>query len=215
MTRILPEFVIGAASEEAVSVEKVAAFVTRDREGRVDQRELLVFRHDNPTAGIQVPAGTIEPGESPREAVLREVAEEAGLTELAVIGEPHRAPLELGDGEWYLALHQDGRETMEGLGLARPVVRIKREEASRILLEGEPWTGGTVEWWASRTAITRDVRRWLFHLRVIGHLPDRWERAFDRPRPWTFYWVPVGEDPPLIGRQSHWLTLTRPKLLDT
>ena len=38
-------------------VEKAFAYITRDD-------ELLVFRHvDSPEAGIQVPAGTIEPGE--------------------------------------------------------------------------------------------------------------------------------------------------------
>jgi 8-oxo-dGTP pyrophosphatase MutT (NUDIX family) len=198
-----------------VFVEKVAAFVTRDRDDPAGRREFLVFRHDNPAAGIQVPAGTVEPGESPREAVLREVAEEAGLTGLIVVGEPKRAPLELRDDEWYLALNHGGRETIERLELARPIVRIKREETDRVLLEGEVWTGGSVEWWASRTTITRDVRRSLFHLQVTDRLPDRWERAFDRPQPWVFYWVPVEEEPPLVGRQSQWLALMRPQLLDS
>ena len=35
-----------------------------------------------PEAGIQVPAGTIEPGENPRDAVMREASEETGLAEL-------------------------------------------------------------------------------------------------------------------------------------
>lgn len=46
---------------------------------------LLVFRHvDFPEAGIQVPAGTLEEGESPGEAVLREAREETGLDNLEV-----------------------------------------------------------------------------------------------------------------------------------
>lgn len=43
---------------------------------------LLVFTHDDvplEITGVQVPAGTIEPGESPEEAVVREVLEETGL----------------------------------------------------------------------------------------------------------------------------------------
>ena len=52
-------------------INKVLAYVTRgDR--------LLVFKHrDFPEAGLQVPAGTIEEGESPHDAVLREVTRKA------------------------------------------------------------------------------------------------------------------------------------------
>ncbi len=56
-------------------LEKAFAYITRDD-------ELLVFRHvDFPEAGIQVPAGTIGPGESMEAAVLREAREETGLHE--------------------------------------------------------------------------------------------------------------------------------------
>lgn len=53
-------------------VDKAFAYVTNGE-------HLLVFRHaDFPEAGIQVPAGTIQPGEAPLHAVLREVREESG-----------------------------------------------------------------------------------------------------------------------------------------
>lgn len=61
--------------------QKVVCYVVRD--GR-----LLVFRHlDEPweESGLQVPAGTIEPGESAEAAALREAREETGLTELRVV----------------------------------------------------------------------------------------------------------------------------------
>ncbi len=58
-------------------VEKVVAYITH--RGR-----LLVFRHTHvPEAGIQVPAGTIEPGEDPAVAVLREAEEESGLSQFS------------------------------------------------------------------------------------------------------------------------------------
>ncbi len=48
---------------------------------------LLVFSHPAaPEAGIQVPAGTVEPGERPETAVLREACEETGLSDLELSG---------------------------------------------------------------------------------------------------------------------------------
>lgn len=59
-------------SNDVTFVQKSCAYVTRAG------RELLVFEgpeHD----GLQVPKGTIEFGETPREALHREVMEESGL----------------------------------------------------------------------------------------------------------------------------------------
>lgn len=66
---------------------KVVAYITRaDR--------LLVFTHPlSPEAGIQVPAGTLEAGESPEVGALREAQEETGLTYLTIktfLGEKDR-----------------------------------------------------------------------------------------------------------------------------
>jgi 8-oxo-dGTP pyrophosphatase MutT (NUDIX family) len=56
--------------------EKVIAYITQGN-------KLLVFRHTAYLeAGIQVPAGTTNPGEQPGQAVLREAYEETGLEDL-------------------------------------------------------------------------------------------------------------------------------------
>jgi 8-oxo-dGTP pyrophosphatase MutT (NUDIX family) len=61
--------------------EKVVCYIVRgDR--------LLVFRHLDQLwdeAGLQVPAGSIEPGESPEAAAVREAAEETGLDGFRVV----------------------------------------------------------------------------------------------------------------------------------
>jgi 8-oxo-dGTP pyrophosphatase MutT (NUDIX family) len=60
------------ATADGSYVQKACAYITRNNE------ELLVFEgpeHD----GLQVPKGTIEPGEDPRTAVFREIVEESGL----------------------------------------------------------------------------------------------------------------------------------------
>lgn len=70
---------------------KVYAYIT-------DGDRLLVFRHPfEPEAGIQVPGGTVEPGEHADMAVMREAWEETGLEHLMMarfLGstEFHRAP---------------------------------------------------------------------------------------------------------------------------
>ena len=56
---------------------KVLAYIFRTIK---DQKELLVFDHkDFDDVNPQVPAGTVEEGESNDEAILREVFEESGL----------------------------------------------------------------------------------------------------------------------------------------
>lgn len=67
------------------------------------QQRLLVFSHPYASeAGIQVPAGTIEAGETPEEAVLREAFEETGLTGLVLdtfLGEQERDVTDFGRNE--------------------------------------------------------------------------------------------------------------------
>src|SRR5687768_12307239 len=65
------------ASSSLPSLNKVLAYITRLRGGGY---ELLVFRHrDFPEAGVQVPAGTVEPDEDLVTALMREVEEETGV----------------------------------------------------------------------------------------------------------------------------------------
>ncbi len=56
---------------DATYVQKACAYITRGR-------ELLVFEGPG-HEGLQIPKGTVEGNESPRETLFREVVEESGL----------------------------------------------------------------------------------------------------------------------------------------
>jgi len=77
--------------------QKVVAYIVRD--GRI-----VVFRHGDDESldesGIQVPAGTINPGELPADAALREAYEETGLPGLRLVRY-------LGAGEYDMRPAQD------------------------------------------------------------------------------------------------------------
>ena len=52
----------------------------------IDDNRLLVL--ERPTRGeVRLPKGHVEPGETPREAALREVREEAGYADVEIIGD--------------------------------------------------------------------------------------------------------------------------------
>ena len=63
----------------AKQVHKVVPIVIRRREGL----EILAFRH--PQAGTQLVKGTLEDSERPEDAALRELAEESGIGDAAVV----------------------------------------------------------------------------------------------------------------------------------
>ncbi|TQR17704.1 NUDIX hydrolase [Psychrobacillus vulpis] len=62
-------------------IKKAYGYVTRIREGKT---QVLVFRHSNAEAGIQIPKGTVKPKEDTYNAVIREIEEETGLRNFKV-----------------------------------------------------------------------------------------------------------------------------------
>jgi len=62
------------------AIHKVTCFITRPGQ---QGPELLLFEH--PSEGVQIPAGTVNPGEEIEIAACREAAEESGLVGLQLL----------------------------------------------------------------------------------------------------------------------------------
>src|SRR5690606_28143808 len=88
-------------------VDKAIAYITRG------DRFVVFEEPDSPLVGIQVPGGTVEPGESLEAAVLREAYEETGLTDLRLVRslgvQLHRRPSERIHRQHYF--HLDRKST--------------------------------------------------------------------------------------------------------
>jgi thiosulfate/3-mercaptopyruvate sulfurtransferase len=74
------------ATDPTPNVRKAFAYITRSS---VQEMELLVFAHTDPELGIQVPKGTVEAGETPAEAALREGLRRDGLNGARADALPH------------------------------------------------------------------------------------------------------------------------------
>ena len=65
--------------------QRVVAYVTRERHGRTELLTIEAERY--PEEGIQLPAGRLDAGETLEEGLLRELAEETGLTRVRIVRE--------------------------------------------------------------------------------------------------------------------------------
>lgn len=203
------------------SIQKVTGFVTRQRPGRC--AELLVFQH--PTAGIQLPAGTVEEGESLEVAAYREVAEETGLTQVRMVqhlglmradlGEEKKAILQatvpligpfaeapaLG---WTLGRGNSCRITDEVNGFAETVY----EETD--LNTSPPTVRIRVSGWVPTSVLTQHLERHFYHFVSLGKTPERWVQEAERR--FECYWTPLTPKPELVPGQDEWIDCVYDKL---
>ncbi|HEV8639334.1 MAG TPA: NUDIX domain-containing protein [Chloroflexota bacterium] len=187
-------------------LDKVTGFVTRGQ-------ELLVFLH--PRAGVQLPAGTVEPGESVQAAVLREVREEAGLDDLRIVGLLDTFP-ETPPPGWAACTRRVWVRSGPGRGTRVPLwcrrgtpARVLERRGAHVRIAGQ---GSDLVGWVPADALTSDLRRHLFHLVPLGPTRHTWTTRTDRHR-FRLYWVPLTDDPGLVPGQAAWLDRVRHRLL--
>lgn len=196
-------------------LEKVTAFILRHTpDGRT---QIAVLRH--PHAGLQIPAGTLEPGETPEQAVRREAAEETGLSTFDTVAQvgvedtrladPARVVLtdtavytrpdvtsgvraQLKRGLW---LQITGRHTA---GWAQ----IYWEETDRY--PDPQYVTASVMGWVPDRVVCADVRRYYFRLAFTGQAPARWHTFSDDHR-FEIFWATLSADLDIIDSQQPWL----------
>jgi 8-oxo-dGTP pyrophosphatase MutT (NUDIX family) len=193
---------------------KVTSFVVR---GAGRAREVLLLRH--PFAGVQFPAATVEAGEAPETAALREAAEETGLTGFGPARAAGETVEELAAPQWLVAapapvsFRPDGSRPDWADIVIRPGLTVREERAAggfvQVTLEEADQVPETrymtfrLTGWVPAAALTRVRRRFFFVLPFEGETPAEWDHT-DEGHRWTLFWAPVATLPPIIPPQDQW-----------
>lgn len=195
-------------------MEKVTALILRPAKGQ--KVEILIFRH--PTAGLQIPAGTVNIGEAPEAAVLREVEEETGLTEVRIVRKLGVEKIELPADQAVLkeSLHPymepSPSATQLDIELGRGwVVNIgeRKGRFTQITYTETKHTGkkqiSTATGWVPTAMLDTKMTRHFYWLQPRSETPPRWQWSSDLGYVFDLRWTPLSPAPNLIEHQRPWL----------
>ena len=198
-------------------VQKVTAFIVRERDG---VKELLVFKH--PTAGIQIPAGTVERCEDLEIAVKREVYEETGLQFVEIEDYLGCFENELEEGQRIMAETTAvyiepnlnaipyKRKLPKGLTVDYLSTREDFTRISYIEYEYDQFyepicIDANITGWVPNENISARKKRHFFHLSTQEKTEDAWELKSDQGHIFKPYWTPLSPKPQIIPPQDKWL----------
>jgi len=202
----------------AEPVLKVTAFITRGAD---------VLLIETAHAGVQFPAGTIEEGEAPEAAALREACEETALSEFGpprevgvqdiAIGPPLAVTLRTTPIHLYPRADSASMATLRN-GLSVSVSQTQdgfaqvtfREYAdlARTTLSAE------ITGWTDVGAITRAMHRYFYVLPFTGAAPAEWRNHADH-HDWRLFWAPVAALPEIVPAQAPWADVLRAALSES
>lgn len=200
-----------------ILLKKVTCFVTRQT---AVGPQLLLFQH--PTAGIQLPAGTVEEGESTAQAALREAQEETGLNQFS-------RPKALGFKNESL-LHGKRVMARTAVAYARPdktsfdwatirrgiwVQEHRQQNGFCHVTYQEPdqqenpqYLSFVITGWVEQTALADVCRRHFYHLTTTDETPAAWDVAIDN-HVFHLFWADLHNLPQLQAGLEEWLTFFR------
>lgn len=198
-------------------IEKVSAFITQERNG---VKSLLVFKH--PTAGIQIPAGSVEIGEDIETTAIRETYEETGLQHVKI--------------DKYLGYFENELEQHQRIITRTTKVYIK-PDLTAVPYKDKLTRGLTVYYhstredftyisyieyvfdkyfkpthidhnitgWVPNENLSAEKKRHFFHLSTQEETADAWELESDLGHIFKPHWTPLSPKPNLIPPQDKWL----------
>jgi 8-oxo-dGTP pyrophosphatase MutT (NUDIX family) len=199
------------------AIEKVTAFITRKINSG---HQLLLLEH--PYAGIQIPAGTVEPSESPEEAVLREAFEETGLTISSlpvplgcqVTRLPPEEAVILAPATVYARPDATSFDWIE----IRSAVQVKLlrkvtgfTQISYIEHDQVPdpnYISMQITGWVLDKYLVQVRKRHFFHLKYQGPAKIRWTVSSDQ-HIFNLFWASWENLPGIIPPQDGWLAYIR------
>lgn len=196
------------------TLDKVTVFVTRKTRGALD---VLLFEH--PSAGVQIPAGTVEDGEAPVDAALREAIEESGLDILSAPDllrhrdepPPERCCCILDDTSVY---SRPDVQSFDWARLRRGIqVRVERETPDFVQVtyrefdrHSEPVVTYQITGWVPRTAVTQKRQRWFFRIHCDTPTPPEW-RVNGDVAGCRLFWASLEGLPSIVSPQDTWLAI--------
>ena len=206
-------------------IEKVSAFITQERNGI---KMLLVFKH--PTAGIQIPAGSVETGEDIQTAVKRETAEETGLKNVTIekylvcieneLDERQRIITET--TQVYITPDLNAipykRKLTRGLTVDYHATQADFTHISYTEYEYDRHFNPTcidykIKGWIPNEKLSAQKKRHFFHLTTPEETEDMWELKSDMGHIFQPYWTPLSPKPQIIPPQNRWLDFVYEKIL--
>ena len=204
-------------------IQKVTAFIIRESNG---VKELLVFKH--PTAGIQIPAGTVEEGEDIETAVKREAEEETGLQFVEIENYLGCVENELEKGERIIAettqvyiepnLNAIPYEEKLTRGLTVDYHATQEDFTHISYIEYDRHPNPTcirynITGWVPNQNLSGQKKRHFFQLTTQEETEDAWELKSDRCHIFKPYWTPISPKPTIVPAQSKWLDFVYEKIL--
>ena len=194
-------------------LEKVTAFILRQRPGGPN---LLLFEH--PSAGIQIPAGTVEDGEDPQIAAVREAGEESGLSDLkleAYLGSAKELPV---TGDHFIArattvYSRPDRTSFDWAryrrGLTVRLLRRVKGFAHVSFEEPDRWPDPQyatyqITGWVPEEMLSETAQRHFYLFAHEGNTPDQWTVPIDN-HIFKPFLASLDALPEIIAPQTPWL----------